>query len=1299
MRTSVPLVLALAGLLVVSGLLFFGLPAIAGSGAVMPPSSNAGPVPAPRLGGGDVEVAPGFSVGPGVHDLGEVASSTPFNVAVGLAPQNAPGLAAYITALYLPGTPAYHDFLSTSALASEYGASSASVATARGYFESYGLGVTVSPDRLLLTVDGPAAEIGSAFGTTFHDYATAVGREFVSHPTPAELPGDIPWTGAYGLGNATPLSPSITPSTALVPVAGPDATCAGGGAGGPYVPCQVWGAYNFTATLQAGTNGTGETIGVVDAYDAQEPETGLENDLRSFDAQFALPTPSVSYLYPVPSDHDLNTTNTGWGDEEALDLEWSHASAPGASIDMTFSPDPDAGLYEDVDYLVAHQSVNVISLSWGEPDVGVYNAYTGPCPSACNASTDGSYNIMDPVLEFAAAEGISVFAASGDCGAADGTSGLATNFPGSDPYVTDVGGTVLNASANGNWQSESGWAGNASGAANPGCQNQGGSGGGYSPLPRPWWQSGPGIASSEPFRGVPDVSAVAAPPGVQYYFGGGLGFVAGTSLATPVWAGITADADQLAHAPLGFLNPSLYATLRGARYHQDFHDILHGNNGYFAGAGWDPVTGIGSPNVGALLPQLVRTTVTGSSLGASLNATVTSGRTPLTVTFSVNASGGSGQYPIEGVYFGDGTSAYAVDGQVAHTYAVAGVFSAQAYVLDSSSNFSASVPIALIVGGGTALSVSLNVSNPSPHAGATVTFNATVNGGRVPFSYRYTFGDGTFENWTSSDSVDHAYGTSGSFCAEVVVKDSGSPPNGGSSLPVALAVGSASARACGSPATSLVASANASAGVRDAPAEFPSLFRVSGGSGTTTEQFESSDPYVAACECTIFRAPGSESVWVYANDTAGQTAEAETNVTVAPVLNATFAASSTYGSAPLRVEFNASAIGGYETDVNTTNWTFGNGNSTLGANVSETYTVPGTYWAIGHLSDRGHGNASEAFLIDVGPTSPAAGAYLSASIDPAIDVPSGGTVRFDASAWTGSGALSDAEITWEVGGDVIGYSNEVNRTFYAPSEGAATYALLGDVSGLFGNTGTNLSIPFGLDSFFAAEAGGFVPSADALVLSDTEGPSTGPAPLLWYGNATGDGPGALGFSWDFGDGTIGATGTNVSHSYGVHGEYTASVRASDPWGDVALGTYGVDVTNGTAYPLRLVSGISTHGGPAPLTVSFIATASGGSGAPYSYLWQFGDGSSTPQPNLTYIYNSPGDYIANITVLDSTGGSAVQSFSIAVSAVPSGPGPVLGFLPSYATLALVTLLSGAVVGTVLAVALRRSFRAGRGPSTP
>jgi subtilase family serine protease len=145
------------------------------------------------------------------------------------------------------------------------------------------------------------------------------------------------------------------------------------------------------------------------------------------------------------------------------------------------------------------------------------------------------------------------------------------------------------------------------------------SGGGFSGIfARPAYQDG--VHGTEATRGVPDVAGDAGTGmALAREAGGGnyeLVSAGGTSAATPLWGGLVADADQLAGHDLGFVNPALYQIARSPVYGQAFHDVTTGNNtvvmngatytGYPAGPGWDPVTGLGSPDAAVLVPILSR---------------------------------------------------------------------------------------------------------------------------------------------------------------------------------------------------------------------------------------------------------------------------------------------------------------------------------------------------------------------------------------------------------------------------------------------------------------------------------------------------------------------------------------------------------------------------------------------------------------------------------------------------------------------------------------------------------------------
>ncbi len=1258
--------------------------------SVAGPTSSPGPIgasvsapsgnPAPSGDSSEVVVAPAISVSGGDVEVGPVPSATSMSVAVGIAPSDPSGLAAYATAVSTPGTPLYGHYLTAGALTSRYGPTASTVAGAERYFRSYGLHASANSDGLLLSVVGSAAALGAAFSTTFAEYRSTTGREFVSHPTPAVLPAIAPWSGAYGLGNVTPLVPAIGSVAPATSTPGPATGCVG--QTDLYSPCQIATAYDEASLLSAGTNGTGRTIAVVDAYSAGEPQGQLASDLVRFDSAYDLPTGSVQFAYPVPTTADLNAsgTNSAWTTEEALDLEWAHASAPGADLIMTFSPNSGAGLYEAVDWLVANDAANVISMSWGEPDSGVYNSYSGPCASECNASTDGSYAVLAPVLELAAAEGISVFAASGDCGAADGTSGVATNFPASDPYVVGVGGTELTASSNGTYEDEIAWSGNATGAVSPGCQNQGGSGGGYAPFPRPWWQVG--LAAGSSHRGVPDVALDAGVP-VVIYQAGSLEAVEGTSVATPIWAGFAAVADQAVGASLGFLDPRLYAISIGPEYDRDFHDIDVGSNGYSAGTGWDPVTGLGTPIVAELVANLTAASLPVNGPGATVFASPRFGPAPLTVRFSLTTPT-NGSYPLEGVAFGDGNASFAPNGTVSHTYGAPGVYAAQSYVMDAGGNLSVSSPVVVVVGGGGPLSVGLSSNATSVPAGGSVTFSAAVSGGVAPYSYRYWFGDGTFQNSTS-DEVVHTFRAAGGFCASVVVTDSAVPPDGGASSRIAISVGGATAPACGNDVAAITVIPTPQSGPWDAPADLPDLFAVAGGAagpdgvgvGLT---YTSSDPYVTACDCAIFRSAGTYSVHVLVSDAVNSFAYAETNVTISAALSGTFTASALFGPAPLTVTFAASVSGGVDATAAATQWEFGNGQGAVGAQVSATYASAGAYLAAGRVGDGAHGNASEAFLIDVAPTTGPAPLGVVGTIAPATHLLAGSTVAFAGRA-VGNGSVGAGAPVWQVDSGSLVFAPAFNRTYFGPPTAADWLNGTVSVGGASGPV-----VPFALPAFVATLPDGEVLRSSALTLTDAVSPLAGVAPAVVDASANATGPGGTAVAWSWGDGTQ-TNGTPAAHVYEANGSFLVTVRASDPWGDVAFDAWGVAI--GAA--LTAAGGPNVGGGIAPLTVVFSAVPAGGSGPPYTLAWTFGDGTNGTGSPVDHTYDATGLYGVVLTVTDSQGHVTTRTWRITVLAVPTGSFPVVVVVGIG--------VAAVAVGVALALLLGRRPRSPGGPGAP
>jgi kumamolisin len=1175
-------------------------------------------------------VAPAFLPGPAVRTLGPVPASTDVEVAVGLTGANASLAASTLALVDTPGTPDYRSYLTASQVADRFGPSAGQYRSAVAEFRAAGLSVQTSPDRTMLLVSGPAPEVATAFSTTFVEYQTS-GRTFFSHPTPATLPGSLPWAGAIGLGNVSPIRPASKPLPGAVT---PSASCSGSGGNG-FTPCQIQKGYNISGLIASGSNGTGETIAVVDAYDAAETQTQLESDLHSFETGTNTPAGTVDYLYPVPTKANLNSTFTGWGTEEALDLEWARAMAPAATTKMTFAPDATAGLYASVDWLVAHQAANVISLSWGENDVGTFNAFNTACSSGCNATTDGSMVLLHPVFVAAALEGITVLSATGDCGAAAGTSGDSTDYPASDQYVIGVGGTNLALTSGDAWSSETAWGGNASGASAPGCENQGGSGGGWSPYPRPYWQVEDGTLANASHRGVPDVAAVAGTP-VEVYIDGFATGVGGTSAACPIWAGYVTDLDSYAGSDLGFLTPSLYQAAIGPNGSKAFHDITSGSNGYSAGVGWDPVTGLGSMNGGALAPLVARTRIAFPSIDLNLSASPRFGRAPLAVTFTDSASGGDRPYSFYDVSFGDYNSSITTNGTVRHTFPHNGTYSAWAIVYDTAGNASVSEPIEIVVGGH-ALSVTVNASLRRSTVGQAVNFTANVTGGTAPYTYNWSFGDGTFVHNGTNESELHAYGYTGGFCATVAVHDAASPQDGGGSNRLLELVGAATTGFCPNGSV-LNVTFHPGPVAWDLPGDLNLTTHVSGGTAPYTVLYASGDSYTADCDCGIFRVAGNQTVTVFVSDSVDNEANATANVTLYPALTGSFAASVRAGPAPLAVSFSGTVSGGHE--ANTTLWAFGDGTTAPGPFANHTYATPGFYLAVAHANDSFGGNASEGFLIDV-LASNATGPVVTVTISPAERVTVGTEATFSASASGGTGGAYTFNWSFApVGFSAFGAT--VQETI--PYEGCLLTGrcpLRVNLTVNAANGSTAEMIPMSLGAF---EAG----NASALVFTTSLNPESGGAPFPVFGTARATGvPGAT-VEWVFGDGGS-ASGLAVQHTYATDGNYTVIVTATDEASELLLETWAVWGVGPGPSVVVIAGGANASSGIAPLPITFHVAASGGTGPPYNYTWSFGDGQVGygPEPNVTYLL--AGSYQAFVTARDPRGahgtlGIPVQAYN-------------------------------------------------------
>jgi subtilase family serine protease len=399
------------------------------------------------------------------------------------------------------------------------------------------------------------------------------------------------------------------PGSALAEPVGSD--CLAASPPGCYTPQQFRTAYNIQPLLGRGIDGRGETVSMIvyaASPTASPPQvTDIRQDLATFDGLFHLPPAHISVVTTLAG------ASAPWaaGTEEVMDTEIVHAVAPGAALRVVLMPAiPQDTPASDIAAMLA-----ALPLAIRDSDVVSFSGALGE-----HFFSPAQVAEMRGILRNAAARRVTVVAASGDSGAVSDVYDFGTapvkevSLPASDPFVLGVGGTTLTAGPHtGSYIGEKAW---------NQVLPQGGnfaSGGGFSGIfARPAYQDG--VPGTEATRGVPDVAGDAGTGmALAIEAGGGnyeLRSAGGTSAATPLWGGLVALADQLAGHDLGFVNPVLYRIARSPLYGQAFHDVTTGNStvvvngvtytGYQAGPGWDPVTGLGSPNAAVLVPLLGR---------------------------------------------------------------------------------------------------------------------------------------------------------------------------------------------------------------------------------------------------------------------------------------------------------------------------------------------------------------------------------------------------------------------------------------------------------------------------------------------------------------------------------------------------------------------------------------------------------------------------------------------------------------------------------------------------------------------
>ena len=574
----------------------------------------------------------------GATSLGAVSSSSTISGDVGLNLRRPAALSAYASEASTPGSAEYHHYLSLQTFNAEYAPTTATVQAIESDLRAGGLTVgSVSPDNLIVSFSGSAAEVASAFHTTFGRFRLHGGRTAFANTAPAQLPASV----ASEVQSVTGLNNLVLPQ-AVPPAAGtgkstgsasPQVTPPSGAAkacaaakniatmDSALTADNVAYAYGLDPLYSAGDFGSGQKIDILDLFGYNQ------SDLEGFDNCYYGATEGAQVLSRLSSTNVDGGAQTDPGDggtvETEIDTESVAAYAPQAQADVFEAPNTDTGFLDDIAAMTNDTASKIETISYGE------------CEPQLQAEDPGYEQLENSLFEQAAVEGKTVFASTADNGSdtCSNDSGapvpplLSASDPASQPYVTAVGGTAITAATDP--PSEEVWNDGADG---------GGGGGGISDFwEEPSWQADslvPGISngtvigSAENVAGndfcqsgssyttacreLPDVSAQASPNtgGFPVYVDGGWNVYGGTSLASPTWAAILADINStpscVAGGGVGFVSPALYSIGSSpSEYAASFNDITTGNNDIFgvanglfpATTGYDMATGLGSPKV------------------------------------------------------------------------------------------------------------------------------------------------------------------------------------------------------------------------------------------------------------------------------------------------------------------------------------------------------------------------------------------------------------------------------------------------------------------------------------------------------------------------------------------------------------------------------------------------------------------------------------------------------------------------------------------------------------------------------
>ncbi|MGA8151439.1 MAG: S53 family peptidase [Terriglobales bacterium] len=557
-------------------------------------------------------------------NLGTVDANQTIEVSIWLNPHNRSQLDALASQLYDRNSPNYRHWLTRSQFATRFAPTAAEAKTVQKFFEAHNMTVVkVGPNNFFVRARGTAGDVENAFHVQLNNYQVN-GKTIRANDRDPYVDGDASplVRSVAGLDSGKYEHPLISRQTALLggqtpavntnPVQ-PDSNffssnCFDGvekesfsnnndgsfpigtfkgnhlnlqtlsSAGCAYTPPAIQTAYNLTGLYAEGFDGTGQTVAIIDWCGSST----IESDANAFAKKFGLPalTPANFGIINIPGPSLCESIDDA---EINIDVEWAHAVAPGASINLIVPP---SSYFQDIDeaeYITIDSGLgNVISGSYGAPEAFVY----------ASELQNGSL-----LSEIAAVLGISANFSTGDAGdfSLDFYPPQQTvSYPADSPYSTAIGGVTLALNHDKSIAWQAGWGNNeillseagyifdpplsfgfyaGAGGGGSNCAVQDIYGDCLAGFPKPSYQRGHGIAGK--YRQLPDVSWLADPftgvailislPGqvpaqVWQVYGG-------TSVACPMFSALWAIANQEAEAagggPLGQAAPYLYSMPAG----------------------------------------------------------------------------------------------------------------------------------------------------------------------------------------------------------------------------------------------------------------------------------------------------------------------------------------------------------------------------------------------------------------------------------------------------------------------------------------------------------------------------------------------------------------------------------------------------------------------------------------------------------------------------------------------------------------------------------------------------------------